>query len=539
MTFSGHLLTRIPNRDDPHAVAITVPSTNPRTVAMPQVVGLEELPITPTFTHSLQIRAGGPQPKNTLRLGSQKDPYIPAKNYTNTATSSRSTFGKTGVGHLSTKPVVGDNVHCTSTQRLPSASFDERPKKRAKMSDDTGSKEVFTVGDDSAEDELHSDTNTIRVERPWAINNRTSSVMSHRTGPFLSSHQWRQSPPGYSSVNDIMDSSGYPQYIEEQRQKNSLSREPSGVPTARLDLPASDSTAVDGPKEISKPLYKGTAKPNAQPRQKDNNRNRIAKRMQTEETSRHFVDPSNTNGHSASHHSTKENSTVAQQRTESHSPSLRERFTSTDGKRRGSSSSDPLADGPGPAKYAEVVRVSPQAILPNESLLRSRSPPAIASRLSEGHTGLPKSNIRPSRFISSRPKQPNLLSVSKHRKDGQKTERDGFACTSVFIDGQYVRGDSIGLVFEDGGTDLKIHQHGENLTQKSPSFRVRTQKILKIIWSNLSRKVRLELSQTAHEDRIVDLELFSEKYLTDLIRYLQTCVHCDVVEKSRYQSSSA
>ena len=505
---------------------------------MPQVVGLEERSTVPTLTHSRQIRPRGPQPKNTLNLGSQKAPQV-AKNNTNASTTAKSTLGTTGVGHLSIKPVVGDNVLRTSTQRSSSASFDERPKKRAKVNDNPGPKEVVTVEDDSAEDELHSDTNTIRVERSQAIRNRMSSVMSHRTGPFLSLHQGRQTPPGYNSVNNIMDSSGYPQYIEEQRQKGSLSREPSFVPTAKLNLPASDSTAVDGPREISKSLYKGTARTNAQPRQRDNNRKRIAKRMQTEETSRHFVDPSNTNGHSASHRSTKENSAVAQSPTESHSPSLREQFTSTDGKRRGSGSSDPLADGPGPVKYAEVVRVSPRARPPNESVIRSRSPTAIDLRLSEGDTGLPKSNIRPSRFISLRPKQPDLLSVSKQRKAGRKTEGNGFACTSVSIDRRYVRGDNIGLVIEDGNTDLTVYQDGENLTQESPTLRVRTQKILRIIWSQLGRKVRLELSQTAHEDRIVDLELLSEKYASDLIRHLVDCVQCEVVPRSRYLRSNA
>ena len=513
-----------------------MPGAFPRTNAMPQVVGSEKLSNTPTFTNPRHIRSRGPQPKNTLNLGSQKAPWVPTQSYTNTPTSARSTFGRTGVGRLSTKPVVGDNVLRTSTQRSPSVSFDQRPIKRAKLHDNTGPKEVVTVEDDSAEDELHSDTNTIRVERPRASKTRTSSVVSHRTGPFLSSYQGRQNPPGYSSLNDIMDSSRLPQYKKEQERKNSLSRGPSSVTTAKLDIPALDPTAADGPREISKALYKGTARPNAQPRRGDNNRNGIVKRMQTEETSRHFVDPSRTNGNSAGHHSTRENSVVAQLRTEPHSPNLHEQFKSTDGKRRGSGSSDPLADGPGPAKYAEVVRVSPQGRLPNEPLLRSGSLTAIDSRLSEGHTGLPKSNIRPSTFISSRPKKPDLLSVPKKRKDTRRTERVGFACSSIFTDKQYLQGDDIGLVFDDGGTDLEIHQGGENLTQQSPSFRVRTQKVLKIVWSNSSRKVRLELSQTAHEDRIVDLELFTEKYRLDLIQSLMARVHCDVTEKSRYSS---
>ena len=503
---------------------------------MPKVVGPEELSVTPTLAHTLQIRAG-PQPTNTLTLGSQKDPYILGKTHTNAATASRSTFKKPAVGYLSTRPVIGDNVR-TSTQRSSSANFDERPKKRAKKRDVTVSTEVFTVDDDdSEEDELLSDSNTIRVERPQASKKRTSSVLSNRVRPFLSSHQGRQSSQEYNTVNNIMDSSGYPQYIKEQRERNSLSRESSSMPKATMDFPAPDSTAVDESISIFKTPYKGTARPNAQARPRDKGRNRVVRRMQTEATSRYFVDSTITNGHSASHQLSRENSVVAQQPTEPHSPHLREQFMSTGGKRRGSGSSDPLADGP--AKYAEVVRISPPARPPTSSLPQSRPSTAVDSRSSEGDAGLPKSIIRPSKFTSSRPKQPGLLSVSKLPKGGRMNKTEGFACTSAFIDRHFLQGDDIRLIFEDIGTDLEIYQAGENLTRQCPSLKVRTQKIRKIIWSTTSLKIRLELSQTAHEDRIVDLELSTEKYRSDLVRRLQTCVQCDVIEKPRYPSSNS
>ncbi|KAL9122240.1 MAG: hypothetical protein Q9187_001209 [Circinaria calcarea] len=516
---------------DPDAIPIALPGNNFRLDAMPKVVGLEELSVIPTLTHALQSRGRGPQPMNTLTLGSQKDPYIPAKTYTNAATASRSTFKRPVLGHLPTRPVIGDNVR-TSAQRSPSANFDERPKKRAKMRDITVSTEVFTVeDDDSEEDELLSDSNTIRVERPQASKKRTSSDLSHKARPLLSSHQGRQSSQEYNTVNNIMDSSGYPQYIKEQRQKGSLSRESSNMPKATLDLPAPGSSAVDESIMISKAPYKGTARPNAQARPKDNGRNGVVKRMQTEARSRHFVDSINTNGHSATHNLSTGDTGVAQQLTEPQSPHLREQFMSTEGKRRGSGSSDPLADGP--AKYAEVVRISPPTRPPTSSLPQLRPSTAVDPRSLEGDAGLPKSNIRPTKFTSLRPKQPGLLSVSKLPKGGRMAKTEGFACKSAFIDRQFLQGDNIGLVFEDNGTDLEIHQAGENLTRQCPSLKVRTQKIRKIIWSTMSLKIRLELSQTAHEDRIVDLELSSEKYRTDLIRKLQTCVQCGVIEKSR------
>ena len=367
-------------------------------------------------------------------------------------------------------------------------------------------------------DELAPDGKELQnAKRPRGWNSQSSSVVriSRLNSPL---QVQRENSKEFTLVEKMMDSGGYSK--QSKRESN------------HLNLPI-DFPKPSDPDVSTKPPYKGTARPNAAPRQRGRPSKTSTIQKQTGQTSSYFTNQITNDTHNGQA-SVKEihgyENRVSPHRPESN---LRDEFRRTDRRSRDLDeiSSDELTNGPHDGEYAEAVRVRPEDVKTAEFNSFSRAQ-------IEAVTDLPPSSIPHSRFPGSKHKQPGPDRLQKMGECNStfKDSRDsGWSLNSIRIDGHYIQSNNMGLVLE-GKEDFEIVKEGLYLShQKSTSnCKILATKLRKLNWADSSRKIRLEMSLVGNGDNKIDLE-FSK---VDDCVYFNNLLRCDKVKRTRYASVS-
>ena len=202
------------------------------------------------------------------------------------------------------------------------------------------------------------------------------------------------------------------------------------------------------------------------------------------------------------------------------SPKLANRFISVDGSRRCSdvnlsSEADELQQlGTTIGQPKEQHTSKSRQHSPNKTL--AQPPPSTVENDSgpEEWDQDDSSAIKPTQFTSLKKADPGEAPRSKDRRRETKAPWSVILAAASFS-GKIVSSDAMALVYDESNATYNVVRNGIRQRMK-----VQPQKVLKVIWSTDSRKIRFMSSKSGTEDNIVDLILTSELDVTKLIQRL-------------------
>ena len=212
---------------------------------------------------------------------------------------------------------------------------------------------------------------------------------------------------------------------------------------------------------------------------------------------------------------------------------LDEQFIQTNGTRRSShnnlsSDTDELQSGTTVGRNQETTvasLTSPQrSISPHEESLLKRK----LTKTGNQDTGLDPSDIKPSEFISVKPKAQNDSRFSGPPIREKKAPWS-VQVSAVTKEGEFVTREQMALVQDERSASYIVKVDGTSLGVK-----IVPQKLLKIQWEISGRKIRFSSSQVGFEEYEVDLELRKEKDVAELVSKLGTHPGCKTVSVSRF-----
>ena len=220
------------------------------------------------------------------------------------------------------------------------------------------------------------------------------------------------------------------------------------------------------------------------------------------------------------------------------SPSLAQKFVAADGTRRGSdvnASSDVDELQSAPTTVGQSA--DPDAVFSIKSM-RSSSPSKPSSSTVKATSPADNAILAPSIIKSDFPS-----SNARSRKLGRPTrpapreqEADppwSVALAAISLPGNLYKDDDLGLVYDQKSGEYYIQRRGSAIRSTHNSLIIQPWKLIKIFWESQG-KVRLESSRNGMEDNVLDLQLTSERDLTDLLQRLQTSKRLMVFGKNRY-----
>ncbi|MCJ1465777.1 hypothetical protein MMC07_004396 [Pseudocyphellaria aurata] len=208
-------------------------------------------------------------------------------------------------------------------------------------------------------------------------------------------------------------------------------------------------------------------------------------------------------------------------------------------------SSDELASTHAVVENA-IELTPPMHSRPNSPGRSSSSQKATSS---SNAIGLEPSNIPASEFTHSRDARPaKRILTQRTTHPGEIEAPWSIDLSCVYVPGDVpVRGPNLGLVFDKVTEVYQIRNMGNILAEMDPSLQIRPKKLLKTMFATNSPKVRFEFSQTGKHDRVLDIELGSDKDVRDLLEELRKKTnkspklcdsdHMDKIFKHRQSSS--
>lgn len=208
---------------------------------------------------------------------------------------------------------------------------------------------------------------------------------------------------------------------------------------------------------------------------------------------------------------------------------LRHKFIDTLGSRRISDalgSSDELAGGNTPNTLPSGGRLSRPEPVGIDKASQATSTYKRVAHSMEDSPGLDKSIIAPKTLNKSKPSQPTKMSPTHPRDEFRPW---GVEISSVGIGSEQIKSDSLGFFLSEDEKEFNIGYNGCIYHSDKIS------KLLKLIWSRSTSKVRLETSKTGIYDSKLDLELCTEKDVNTLTKKLQNLnPHITVTSRTRY-----
>ena len=399
----------------------------------------------------------------------------------------------------------------------------EHTPKRMKLAHPGPLREIYTHGEGDSDDcdVLSKDGNEhgqrqISVDRARPGISVATSLHAKQNGML------RTASSEHETVEAMMDSSKYARKAEEEQQRRRgrpskrSQMQPRQTPTAAIDLTESES-----PVRVA---YRGTARGGTFV-------GASSKRPETGHTSPFFRGKAPSDNVATKSSFSPPEATSRPKHGGEQDAQLSKQFRQANGKRRGSDldlSSDELAEVD---DYRTVSRVPPEKPPGQFNPSKQRQDTTLPTMLSE----MEPSNIRPTKFRNSSPKQAVHASRSKRQKRDELPEWKGVEAKSIVIGETFlIAGDKVlGLSFDEEKTALEVWYKGFNLSQRHPSLSIPIQKILQIFWNPECPKVRLVCSRSSHQSSPqVDFELTSGKDAANLARELQSRTG-KAVEKDR------
>lgn len=222
------------------------------------------------------------------------------------------------------------------------------------------------------------------------------------------------------------------------------------------------------------------------------------------------------------------------------SPGLAHKFVAADGRRRGSdvnASSD--ADELQSAPTTVGQNADPDAVFTVKEM-RSNSPSKHSSSTLKAST--PSDDL--ATYAPSTIKSDFPISNPRSQTSGRPTQsapRDqeakppwSVALAAISFPGWLYKDDDLGLVHDHKQKEYYIQRQGSTIKSSHSTLRIRPQKLVKVLWENLGKRVRLESSRSGTEDNVLDLEFKLERDVSALLQKLQDSKPFTVIGKSRY-----
>ena len=207
---------------------------------------------------------------------------------------------------------------------------------------------------------------------------------------------------------------------------------------------------------------------------------------------------------------------------------LAEKFVQIDGKRRGSdvnmsSDLDELQKGGDTVRHLANSRQS--------SPTKGTTLTLKATTSTELSEGLPESNIKPTNWAKTEPKDRNDARardiIGKVR---ERTPSWAIDIAAISYAGETIDGTALGLVYNDTNRFYAVKCKG-----KLTSFRIQPDKLQTISWGTSGGKARFASSKSGTVDNILDIELRKEKDLSELVEKLQAqSAGCKIKTYDRY-----
>ena len=222
------------------------------------------------------------------------------------------------------------------------------------------------------------------------------------------------------------------------------------------------------------------------------------------------------------------------------SPGLARKFVAADGTRRGSdvnASSD--ADELQSAPTTVGQNADPDAVFTVEDMRPSSPSKKLSSTLkatspTDDLAVWAPSTIK-SDFASANLKSRNGGRPSRPLSLKQEAEPPWSApLAAISLSGRLYKSEDLGLVYDQKSGGYLIMERGSAIATTLSSLRIQPKKLIKIVWATKGGMVRLESSRSGTEDNMLDLELASERDLSDLVRRLATSNNLSVQNKTRY-----
>lgn len=459
--------------------------------------------------------SGGPRPTNTLNKGlSSRPPAQPA----------RSEFRSGEKNQLQVKTIRGSNVPgVPHASPFEEEAFAESSPKRLKTSHQASSPGSVRSADDRL-DELDPATVTFG---PSQISQKpTEAVSTHSLSSQSSALQKQRKVslgglPEHRNLEKMMRSK--PASKRQQRSLNGSQDQewdhgPSpSPPQSSLSNPI-DISGLDNDEEslnnrpatAPRPMWQGTArKPHSITEASKSTSSKLIARF-TGKKSRFFGElslPVPKNDGIQSQHRVQTN---VRNESDKHSDRLNDRFIPINGDRRTSGVSL-SSDIDELQSTGTTVGNNPETN-PSFSSKRSRNnspskkptsvPPTLP--LDKEEPGLALSNIRPEKFVASKPKiQSNTHSIGRVREKKAPWSVELAAISRI---GKLFTDEGMALVHDEKSGDYFVAMDGRFLTVK-----LQPQKVLKILREESGRKVRFMSAKSGTEDNLVDLEFRQER----------------------------
>ena len=207
---------------------------------------------------------------------------------------------------------------------------------------------------------------------------------------------------------------------------------------------------------------------------------------------------------------------------------LAEKFVQIDGKRRGSdvnmsSDLDELQNGGDTVRHLANSRQS--SPIKGTTLTLKATP---STELSEG---LPESNIKPTNWAKTEPKdRDDARARDIIGRVRERTPSWAIDIAAISYAGETINDTALGLVYNDTNRFYAVKCKG-----KPTSFRIQPDKLQTISWGTSGGKARFASSKSGTVDNILDIELRKEKDLSELVEKLQVqSAGCKIKTYDRY-----
>ena len=500
-------------------------------------------PVSPsTVSHSScadgrKIIPGGPQPRNTLSRSTLA---------TGSGINGKTTPNPRGKTQhaLAVEIHKGDNVNSVSNAYERDELLPTPPSaKRRKL-------------DRQASPASSDQTDPLDQISPHAISFHTSQDISHHTSRAASASAISQASNHplkrngsfeYRKVERMMDSNP-----KTKKQRHSENRN-YAANHALLPSSPQKRSSMSNPIDISgdesqstKPnlqatshsAYRGTARqsPLASNGIKSNTSETLKERAKL--TQSPYFDKSRPNTKRANGNIKQSNNTLTL--TKENSPGLAQKFVAADGRRRGSdvnASSD--ADELQSAPTTVGQNADPDAVFTIKEM-RSNSPSKESSLTLKASTPTddlaiwPPSTVK-SDFVGSNARSRNFGRPNRPVLNEQEAEPPwSVPLAAISFPGELLKNDDLGLIYNPKQEEYHIQMQGSPIKNSFNSHRIRPQKIVKVLWEESGKRIRLESSRSGIEDNVLDLELAHERDISILLKRLQTSNSFNVTSKSRY-----
>ncbi len=474
------------------------------------------------MAYKVQIVKGGPQPTNTLGSGGSTRQTINRDFKTAALKGSNSLKrGHQGGSQKSLDIVTSSGDNVMNSGKPFDLHEDCSPRKKhcptAAPAIQSESRYQIRMADD---DELSMFNNgKARRFPPLPVTNYNSSNFSLGSEVFSNSQilrglVGRGGIPEYRLTEETMNS-------RQNRRRRPRRSQPATVtpgvtPQVTIDLCTDDPVVAN-----QKQPYQGTARETKSRGTStgEKHRNTLHK-YETGPKSRHFQ---NANKPKISSSMRGSNARPAVQQAEQ--PNLRSSFVDDVGRRRDSlmgDSADELQNGTTVGSYSCEVQSSPAhtQLRSSEPLkditIRPRTPPHQV-------LGLPESNIRSTKFISSRRQSRKVHRVEEAPRNYRPTTEWGGDLVNFRTDSADLHGrTSCGLAYDPTKEKFVVMHEGRDLSEGNPELRITPTSVTRItIGDDDSCKVRLLVSRSGNLNPWIDIELGSHENAVEFIQALQ------------------